>query len=298
LPVGVDVSGEGGVYGTPATRGTFTFRVGALDSADAQVFANKTLVVIDPPGPQPVLAEQALPPAFLGTFYSSELTATGGVPPYAWSAPGGLPPGLSLMPDGTLSGTPTEWAIWEFPLRVSDTGAQSAEQLAQLRVRTDTEYLDAMVTKCRITIPWRDYRAGLQADDTIRVKARFQVAPGLVLDQYARLTVYVAGVPFSFAPPRRAKWRKYATFNRKVNGVARGTAKLTWKNNKDRVTVKAVLRDAALAAALERYGAVPNGSGQVIVPVQVVLNEHSSGILQVPLQQSSTPNGKGKLKTQ
>src|ERR1700693_4236569 len=45
----------------------------------------------------------------LGQFnlpYNSQLNATGGTPPYTWSAGGGLPPGLSVSPAGVISGTP------------------------------------------------------------------------------------------------------------------------------------------------------------------------------------------------
>lgn len=55
---------------------------------------------------------QPLPTAIFGRSYSQQLTATGEAAPYTFSlAPNfsnnSLPPGLSLLPDGTVSGTPT-----------------------------------------------------------------------------------------------------------------------------------------------------------------------------------------------
>ena len=50
------------------------------------------------------------------------LQAGGGKPPYSWTvASGTLPPGLSLNPDGSLSGTPIQQWKYTFTVEVSDT---------------------------------------------------------------------------------------------------------------------------------------------------------------------------------
>ena len=75
----------------------------------------------------------AISPALLadgtqGTFYSQQLTATGGRGPYAWSlSQGALPPGMSLSTSGLLSGTPSTGGFYGFAVRALDTGTVGAQ---------------------------------------------------------------------------------------------------------------------------------------------------------------------------
>ena len=66
-----------------------------------------------------------------GIVYTNTLSVTGGQSPYTWSvspsSPGGLPAGLSLTPDGQLTGTPSGHSIsttYDFTVRVTDAGAR------------------------------------------------------------------------------------------------------------------------------------------------------------------------------
>ena len=62
----------------------------------------------------------SLPNATVNTAYTATLQATGGTSPYTWSATG-LPDGLILAADGTITGTPT--ATGSFTLVVTATDA-------------------------------------------------------------------------------------------------------------------------------------------------------------------------------
>ncbi len=57
-----------------------------------------------------------------GVPYTSSLTATGGVTPYAWSIPtGSLPPGLTASPStGVINGTPSMPGTFSFTAEVMD----------------------------------------------------------------------------------------------------------------------------------------------------------------------------------
>jgi hypothetical protein len=64
----------------------------------------------------------SLPSAEVGVPYKATLAASGGAPPYGWSAAfGELPPGLSLSRDGVLSGTPADAGVAALALEVGDS---------------------------------------------------------------------------------------------------------------------------------------------------------------------------------
>src|SRR5665213_252689 len=81
---------------------------------------NQVLIQISP---------TSLPNGTNGVPYPTiTFSATGGAfaPPYMWSAPSGLPPGLTLSSGGTLSGTPTQSGTFDFIIELTDTASRSA----------------------------------------------------------------------------------------------------------------------------------------------------------------------------
>ena len=74
------------------------------------------------------VSPSALPVGYAGFGYQAAFTATGGsfIPPYTWSATG-LPDGLSLAADGTLSGTPTQTGVTVFTLTLTDSLSRSVQ---------------------------------------------------------------------------------------------------------------------------------------------------------------------------
>ena len=66
-----------------------------------------------------------LPAAAADTAYAQTLTASGGVAPYLWVGVG-LPQGIVLGQDGSLSGTPTTAGTYTISVSVVDSADPTA----------------------------------------------------------------------------------------------------------------------------------------------------------------------------
>ncbi|HXN91215.1 MAG TPA: putative Ig domain-containing protein [Candidatus Sulfotelmatobacter sp.] len=84
------------------------------------------------PSPTPTAPLQASGPGFhvgeVGVGYAPvALSATGGVAPYRWTvSAGSLPAGLTVGPDGSVSGNPTGAGSYAFTIQVADAGDSTA----------------------------------------------------------------------------------------------------------------------------------------------------------------------------
>ncbi len=116
LPDGLSMSSGGLIAGVPTVANTFTFTVQVTDSSTPNQHYAKplTLGVLS-------VTPQNLPTALVNSTYVQPLQANGGVPPYTWTAPQTLPPGIIWGFDARqqpqLSGTPT--TVGSYPLSVT-----------------------------------------------------------------------------------------------------------------------------------------------------------------------------------
>ncbi len=78
------------------------------------------------------ISTTSLPQGTAQSAYTATLTATGGQAPYMWSlASGMLPPGLTLQPAGSISGTPTTAGSFTFSVSARDAvGASVVKPLS------------------------------------------------------------------------------------------------------------------------------------------------------------------------
>jgi len=89
-----------------------------------------------PPAAKPIrLTTFSLPNAVEGKRYTARLHATGGKPPYRWSAQAPLPQGLKLSATGVLAGTPSRAGIFRISIQVKDAHAATTKARTTLRVR-------------------------------------------------------------------------------------------------------------------------------------------------------------------
>jgi uncharacterized protein (TIGR03437 family) len=85
--------------------------------------------------PSLVVSAGSLPDAPVNLPFSATLSAQGGTPPYAWAFAGGTPPpGLTLRPSGTLTGTPSKAGSFIFSIRATDQTGVSAVGTFSLNV--------------------------------------------------------------------------------------------------------------------------------------------------------------------
>jgi hypothetical protein len=119
LPDGLILSELGVISGTSGSNGTGAFTVQVTDQdnkTDIRVFE---LVISDLD-----ITTATLPTAVKGVTYAATLAATGGAEPYSWLVQGGaLPAGITLSPEGVLSGKPTAAGNAAITVRVTDSNA-------------------------------------------------------------------------------------------------------------------------------------------------------------------------------
>jgi hypothetical protein len=94
-------------------------------------------ITVQPPKPL-VITTTSLPSGTLNAVYGgATLQATGGITPYTWSITvGSLPAGLTLAPNGTISGTPTGTTTGtsSFTVQVTDSETPAMSQTASLSI--------------------------------------------------------------------------------------------------------------------------------------------------------------------
>jgi Putative Ig domain len=130
LPAGLIQDPHTGlIFGTPEQSGEFPFTVQVTDSNNpaATVTAHELMTI----QPQVQVLTMALPLAEQNVGYSFPLAATGGYAPYTWTA-NAMPPGLVLLPDGTITGVPLASGGFTFVVTVTDSNSPPVQATAFL----------------------------------------------------------------------------------------------------------------------------------------------------------------------
>ena len=161
LPPGLTLA-KGKITGTPSAAGSFAFTIVAEDSNTASKSSREQDFSIEIAShgmeiaPEPALISGKVKEPLSATF-----TATGGEPPYKWSATGDLPRGLSLdASTGVLSGTPGELKTGTIMIRVSDaTGFPSTRSIP---VSITTDPLEIIHEPAPLARPGVDFKWGFQ----------------------------------------------------------------------------------------------------------------------------------------
>jgi len=127
LPLGLALTPDGYISGTPRASVSMPFRIAATDSKGTKTTQDCSITVNDPTFSLSSVCP--LPAAATGSAYKTQLPSA-----YTWSLSGNLPAGLSLTPDGTISGTPMNAGPAQFLLLASDANGNQAGQVCSLAV--------------------------------------------------------------------------------------------------------------------------------------------------------------------
>jgi hypothetical protein len=124
LPIGLSLTASSGaISGTPTATGAATFTITVKDANGLTASAQLSVTINAPVAPVAITTSGSFP-ATVGTAFSQALAATGGTPPYTWSA-SGLPAGLQIS-GATITGTPTAAGSASVTLTVTDSQQGSA----------------------------------------------------------------------------------------------------------------------------------------------------------------------------
>jgi hypothetical protein len=111
----------GTLSGTPKATGSSTFTVQITDSSQPAGSVSQTFSIVVVKAFLGTVS--SLPQAAVGAHYAATLTATGGTAPYTWTALGTLPPGLTLLPGGQITGIPAGTGIYPFSVQAVDSSS-------------------------------------------------------------------------------------------------------------------------------------------------------------------------------
>jgi hypothetical protein len=134
VPPGLEFSRTtGGLSGTPTQAGTFNLQVRVDDQFQGSATGVVALVIRSTPVR---ITTTTLPAATLNAAYTTTLGAADGTPPYTWTLVGGAPAGITLSPQGVLSGTPTQAGNFQVSVQVRDAFSGVASRTLALTVQS------------------------------------------------------------------------------------------------------------------------------------------------------------------
>jgi hypothetical protein len=129
--------------------------------------ANWTMTVnaaTTPPPPPALTLSGGLPNGIVGIAYSSAgVTASGGVPPYTWSAVG-LPSGLAInSATGAVSGTPANASTYAFNVTVTDSAKSVTNISLSMVIASATACSGTNAPISGVNKWWLDVNGGLKS---------------------------------------------------------------------------------------------------------------------------------------
>jgi hypothetical protein len=190
LPNGVTLSPDGKLTGIPGATGVYPFAIRATDQAGQTIQSNCTLT-IGAPGLS-IQSACPLPGTRTGEPYSATLAVAGGQAPFLWTYSGVLPSGITLHPDGQLTGSANDAGTSRFMLIVRDKNGLSDAKTCTFSVtRAPLSIAACPLPDAKLAQPYSRLLSTVGGQDPLRWSAETALPQGLTL--YS--TGLVAGTP-------------------------------------------------------------------------------------------------------
>ncbi|MEO1228805.1 MAG: CARDB domain-containing protein [Myxococcota bacterium] len=151
LPVvGMTLSEDGRLEGSPATPGQFPITFSVQDDLMNTTTTQLVLNVVSP-GQSIQIQQTPLPNAVVGEAYCTDdnkvtFSASNGIEPYTWSVMGNLPMGMTFNEMGELCGTPQMAGAFDLQVRAQDSTALFDTALFRLTVQGNDDCAVATFT--------------------------------------------------------------------------------------------------------------------------------------------------------
>ena len=131
LPTGLTLSSAGTISGTPTSLGIFPITITATDSgaAPGPYTGTMSYSIVVSAGTITV-TPSILTAASVGQAYNQSISASGGTAPYTFAVSTGLPAGLSLATNGTISGVATAAGSFSFTVTATDSTTGTGSPLS------------------------------------------------------------------------------------------------------------------------------------------------------------------------
>ncbi len=149
VPPGLAVSSDGTLAGTPTLAGPYRFTVQVTDSKGVNTSAAFSVTIVPPP----VVLSGTLGDLALGTAVAAKFSATGGVPPYVFSATGALPSGTTFS-NATITGTTNSVGTFTFTISVTDSANTTVSKAFTVKVAVGPVTVSGTLADGQVSVPY------------------------------------------------------------------------------------------------------------------------------------------------
>ncbi len=170
-PTGLTLEPTGTLRGHALATGTFNFSARATDTQGASAIGYFSMTIL--PAPLTLQSSSTLPAGMVTVNYGvATIWGSGGVPPYQFAAPANsLPPGLTLAPDGAITGTPTATGTYSFTVTQSDSATPASTGTGNYSITTRPYTTDLLLSAGSVSFTIAAGTAVLPLAQTVQVQS-------------------------------------------------------------------------------------------------------------------------------